>query len=225
MTEQTMTREQWLNAAVEVFRPRFVEIGLPLPEKVHVSVGFPDGFGAESKYVMAVCFCRDASTGGINEIFVSPEYDNTTTVLGVLIHELIHAADDNKSGHKGAFAEAATRLGLTGKMTATVPGVALEAELITIAETLGEYPHVRTRLFELLAEVKANPVPAGERKVPVGSSPVGTLPRVTSGRRPQATYMRKLVCPTGDGFSVRTTAKMLAMGMPSCPCGHVMEEA
>lgn len=220
---ENMTREAWLNSAVEFFRPRFEEVGMPLPEKVHVSVGFPDGFGGESKYVLAICFARMASTGDINEIFISPEYDDTITVLGVLIHELIHAADDNKSGHKGAFAEAATRLGLTGKMTATVPGVTLAAELITISETLGKYPHKRTKVFEILADIKANPVPA-ERKVPVGSAPTGTIPRITSGRTSQKTYMLKLVCPSGDGFSVRATAKMIGIGYPSCPCGQVMCE-
>lgn len=222
MNEQ-ITREEWLNRAVEVFRPRFEEVGMPLPEKVHVSVGFPDGFGAESKQVMAITLASFASTGGINEIFISPEYDHAVTVLGVLIHELIHAADDNKSGHRGKFAEAATRLGLTGKMTATVPSVGLEAELITISETLGAYPHKRTMIFEVLDAAKKNPVPT-ERKVPVGSTPTLERPRVHSGRTSQKTYMLKLVCPSGDGFSVRTTAKMLTIGYPSCPCGQVMCE-
>lgn len=36
---QGRTRESWLEAAVEVFRPRFVEVGHPLPSKLHVSAG------------------------------------------------------------------------------------------------------------------------------------------------------------------------------------------
>jgi hypothetical protein len=224
MTEN-MTREAWLNSAVEFFRPRFEEIGMPLPEKVHVSVGFPKGTSGESKYVMAICFIRAVSTAGVNEIFISPEYDDAATVLATLLHELIHAADDGIHGHRGAFAEAATRLGLTGKMTETVPGVTLAFELITIAESLGTYPHKRTQVFEYMEKVKR--VTAAMPKVPSGSGiVVEDEPRnPTSGRTGQKTYMLKLTCPSGDGFSVRTTAKMLTIGYPSCPCGQVMCES
>lgn len=218
------TREAWLNQAVEVFRPRFIEVGMPLPEAVHVSVGFPRGTSGESKYILATCFIRAVSTAGINEIFISPEYDKAEMILGILLHELIHAADDGENGHKGPFAEAATRLGLTGKMTETVPGVALEAELITIAEELGAYPHQRTTVFEFLEAQKAAAV--DQPKVPVGSTPrMDRTPRIAPGRAPQKTHMLKLICPSDDGFSVRTTAKMLAIGYPSCPCGQVMHEA
>src|SRR6185312_11504657 len=64
-------------------------------------------------------------------------------MLVSLLHELIHAADDCVSGHKGAFAEAATRLGFDGPMTQTPPGVELAAEVITLAEALGPFPHAR----------------------------------------------------------------------------------
>jgi hypothetical protein len=42
-------------------------------------------------------------------------------MLVSLLHELIHAADDCASGHKGAFAEAVTRFGFQGPMTQTRP--------------------------------------------------------------------------------------------------------
>jgi hypothetical protein len=96
---QGLTREAWLHRAIEAFRPRFTEIGLPLPDKVHVSVGFGYSSRAESKYILGQCWAPAAT-------------------LISLLHELIHAADDCQSGHKGAFAEAATRLDPT---TADVP--------------------------------------------------------------------------------------------------------
>lgn len=223
MSEQ-ITREEWLNRAVEIFRPRFVEVGMPLPERVHVSVGFPKGAAGESKYVLAVCLIRAVSTAGINEIFISPEYDKGDHILGILIHELIHAADDGLHGHKGAFAAAATRLGLTGKMTETVPGVDLAAELITIAGSLGPYPHQRTQYYEYLEKVKVLTDLSKVRSDSAGGTVEDEPRKPASGRGKQATYMLKLTCPSGDGFSVRTTAKMLTIGYPSCPCGQVMCE-
>ncbi len=40
-------------------------------------------------------------------------------------------------------AEAATRLGFQGPMTQTPPGIELTAEVITLAEALGPFPHAR----------------------------------------------------------------------------------
>lgn len=38
----------------------------------------------------------------------------------------------------------------------------------------------------------------------------------------QTTRMRKVTCPV-DGYIVRTTAKWLEIGIPTCPCGTEME--
>jgi hypothetical protein len=40
MTAPTITREAWLHAAIEIVRPWFAEVGMPIPEMVHVLVGF-----------------------------------------------------------------------------------------------------------------------------------------------------------------------------------------
>jgi hypothetical protein len=45
----------------------------------------------------------------------------------------------------------------------------------------------------------------------------------TSNRKKQTTRMLKVECPA-DGYTVRTTAKWLAMGVPTCPCGTEMWE-
>lgn len=55
------------------------------------------------------------------------------------------AMDDCESGHKGGFARMAKRLGLEGKMTATVAGPALAEDLAGIAKKLGDYPHAALR--------------------------------------------------------------------------------
>ncbi|MDT8915806.1 hypothetical protein [Amycolatopsis sp. PS_44_ISF1] len=205
MTAPTQTREMWLHKAIEALRPRFEEVGMPLPEKIHVSVGFGGAARAENKFILAVCWATEASADKANHIFISPVLDDTARILDVLIHELIHAADNCKSGHKGPFAEAATRLGLTGKMTATVASVELAAEMITLAETLGDYPHGKFTAFDHAPAPKPGEEPAPK-------------PKVSSGPSAQGTRMLKLVCPE-DGYTVRTTAKWLAVGYPSCPCG------
>ena len=128
--DQGMTREAWLHRAIEAFRPRFTEIGLPLPAKVHVSVGFGYSSRAESKYILGQCWARRASADGVNHIFLGAQEGDPAAMLISLLHELIHAADDCASGHKGAFAEAATRLGFQGPMTQTPPGLDLTADVI-----------------------------------------------------------------------------------------------
>lgn len=205
----TRTRELWLEDAIEALRPRFEEVGLPLPERIHVSVGFGYGARRESATILGQCWARSASADGINHVFISPEVGDTARVLDILLHELIHAADDLQSGHKGRFAEAATRLGLEGKMTATTASVELAAEFMCLAETLGEYPHGALTTAQVPVKTPVDP----------SGNPV---PRVHSGPRKQGTRMLKLTCPC-CGYTVRTTQKWIEVGMPRCPAGTEME--
>jgi hypothetical protein len=98
-------------------------------------------------------------------------------------------------------------------MTATTASVELAAEMITLAETLGDYPHGRFTAFDR---------PAVRPEVP--GEEVPDEPRVSSGPRSQGTRMLKLVAPC-CGYTVRTTRKWIEVGMPSCPCGSEMELA
>jgi hypothetical protein len=213
-TERTdMSREAWLEAAIGMFRPRFEEVGLPLPEHVHVSVGFGYGSRAESKYILGQTWARRASADGVNHVFVGPQEGDPASMLITLLHELIHVADDNRSGHKGAFAEAATRLGFNGPMTQTPPSVELAAELAVMAAELGAFDHAKLDPDMALAPV---PVPAGgEAAAP---------PKIHSGPAKQGTRMIKLVAPD-CGYQVRTTRKWIELGAPMCPHGVTMEEA
>jgi hypothetical protein len=193
-----VTREQWLEAAVAELRPLLEEVGAPVPE-VRVSVGWPSSKATSRKNrTIGECWKRQTAADGISQIFLSPTLGGEEQVLGVLVHELIHAWDDGKSGHKGnvakreGFRGKATAIGLTGKMTATTVGEELLPKLTAIAEKIGDYPH--------------SPLsPSGKEKV-------------------QTTRMLKLECPE-DGYIVRTTAKWLDMGYPICPCGTEMEDA
>lgn len=184
-----VTREAWLTSAIEALQPLFIETGIDLPP-VRVSCGFPKG---SARKIIGQCWPSKASADGQPQLFISPTLSDASQVLAVLVHELVHAADDCKSGHKGAFTRSARSLGLEGKMTATVAGAALATQLAAIACTLGGYPHSVINLDG------------------------GTVKK-------QTTRMLKVEC--GEcGYTVRTTAKWLEVGVPLCPCNQMPMEA
>ena len=195
------TREEWLVAGVEALRPLFEQVGEQIPA-VQVSVGWPGGRGKKNS-VIGQCWHKDASASGIAQIFVSPVLDDAVRVLDVLTHEIVHAIDENASGHKGRFAKIAKAVGLEGKMTATVAGEGLKDCLVKIAEGLGDYPH----------GALLNPGDGAD------------------GPKKQGTRMIKVACATPDDvtdvYIVRMTRKWLdAVGAPKCPChDEVMVEA
>jgi hypothetical protein len=139
MTTDT-TREDWLTEAAHYILD---DLLMPLTTKerppFRVSVGFT---GARSSKAIASCFVRAASGDGHNEIFVSPEHNDSLAVLASLVHELIHAIDDCQSGHRGGFAKLARTAGLEGPLTATVAGEWLKNWLQeNIVAALGPIPH------------------------------------------------------------------------------------
>jgi len=96
--------EVWLNEAVELLRPRFRQAGYEIPP-VHVSVGFStDGYkpGARTNTI-GVCHASFMTIEGVNEIYITPMRTEPVDVISILVHELIHAIDDCKSGHGAGF--------------------------------------------------------------------------------------------------------------------------
>lgn len=138
------TREEWLVAAAHALRPLFDEQGAPDYPRFRVSCGFPKG-GRRS---IGQAWTPEASGDETAELFVSPELETlveagTPGVVDVLLHELIHAVVGNECGHKGPFRKLAKGIGLEGKMTATVPSVALAERLLLLVAPLGPYPHAK----------------------------------------------------------------------------------
>lgn len=144
MTTTTITREQWLHAAADALRPLFDNIeNARLPKHFDISVGFPGGGSARRR--IGECWSKSASAAGRHQVFISPVLGEPEQVLSTLLHEMIHVADDNKSGHKGEFRRIAKALGFEAPMTSTPAGDELKATLKAIAKTLktehGAYPH------------------------------------------------------------------------------------
>jgi len=84
--------------------------------------------------------------------------DNSVDVLDTLAHELIHAIDDNKSGHKkgGAFDKMARTIGLEGKLTSTYAGEELKGRLNGIVKTIGKFPLRQVNLEGLRRDTNRN---------------------------------------------------------------------
>lgn len=212
-TETSPTREGWLHRAIEIYRARFTEVGYELPEKIHVSVGFSFGSKQESLHTRGCCWARAASVDEVNHIFISPALADTAQVLLTLLHECIHAALDCEDGHRKRFAEIATRFGFEGSMTSSQAGLDLGLELITLAETLGEYPHGQLRVGTPVPVTPGVPVPVGG----------GGGAWITSAGKAQRNRYHKVICPA-DGYTVRIAQKWIDAGLPSCGiCGHELQ--
>lgn len=134
------SREAWLEAAVEHLRIDFTEAGFPVPEKVRVSVGWPGGRGKKAG-VIGQCWPQSMATDSLHAIFISPVLTDPIRVLGVLVHELVHASVEKGTQHKGSFVKAAKHIGLTPKWTATGESPELVERLTIIAGILGDYNH------------------------------------------------------------------------------------
>ena len=187
-------REAWLEAAVKEVSKLFKAIDHEVPT-VRVSVGWPGGRG-KKQGVIGQCFATTSATDKVAQIFVSPVVAEPIKALVVVAHELVHAVDDCKSGHKSGFIKIARELGFTPKWTVATPETIseeLREKLEAIAEKLGSYPHAAI-------------VPS-ERPVV------------------QKTYMLKVLCVEDPSYFIRMTrGKIEEYGTPLCPCHHLEME-
>lgn len=186
-----INREQWLNAAVEKFKPVFSSAGLEIPP-LYVSCGFPSR-NATSNKKRRIGECWDGLTSADKkpQLFITPFLIDPIApggVLATLAHELVHATIGCKAGHGPAFVKAMKKVGLEGKPTATSANEELLATCGSIVKSIGAYPHSELKLVK-------------ERKV-------------------QTTRMLKAACPECE-YQIRLTRKWAAVGVPNCPCaGH-----
>jgi hypothetical protein len=138
-TTTNITREQWLEIAVKEVALANPSITLP---PVKVSCSWPGGGSARKR--IGECWAKSASQGKINEIFISPKLEDPARVVSVLVHEMAHAIDDCKNGHKAAFIKIGKSLGLEGKPTQMELPTALAAALANaVIAKAGAFPHRR----------------------------------------------------------------------------------
>ena len=134
-----MNREEWLHALCGKFNELFKGIGYEIPPNIKISCGFPSK-GVRSKSI-GECWDNDCSDGKFSEIFISPKLDEPLVVASTLVHEIIHATIGVKEKHNKVFKDMALKIGLEGKMTATVAGEGLKDKLTKILSEMDKYPH------------------------------------------------------------------------------------
>ena len=138
------SRESWLRAATTELRPYFESVGHKLPEKIRFAVAFPST-GRKGNRV-GECWHASTSEDEHFEIIVRADLAEPVEVLGVLVHELVHAALPADAGHGKIYRGAAQKIGLEGKMRHALPGKLLNDRLNELAAILGPLPHARLRI-------------------------------------------------------------------------------
>src|SRR5271165_2772425 len=159
------SRESWLRSATIALRPYF--------ESWHGS----------------------AADDGNFEIIILADIADPVEVLGVLVHELIHAVLPIDAGHGKLYKEAAIKIGLEGPMRHALPNQLLRPRLVELAESLGALPHARLNIDR------------------------GRDNRPADQPKKQRTRLLKAECGgEGCGYTVRITAKWVDdIGPPLCP--------
>lgn len=148
--------------------------------------------GGNRQKRIAECWRPESSADGVGHIFISPILIGDVLVLGSLAHELVHAVNHSR----GATGH--------GKVFAD------------IAKPLG--------LVGKMTETVAGPELAAKLEAigaALGEYPHALLKPGGSPTKKQTTRMIKVEAEC-CGYTVRTTAKWLEVGLPSCPCGNLM---
>ncbi len=180
------TREGWLRSATNELRPYFDKLGYTLPEKIRFAIAFTSG-GKRGR-IAGECWHPSASADGHYEIFIRADVDDPIEVLGILIHELVHALLPPEAKHGKQYKAIATRIGLEGKMRYALPGPVLKDRVHALAASLGPLPHARLN-FTKSADTK----------------------------KKQTTRYLKAECGAACGYTIRITSKWARAGLPSCP--------
>lgn len=138
-------REEWLNRALLHIRRHFVQAGYEVPDNIRVTCGWPSqkALGTRSRRI-GECWSHRCSGDKTYEIIVSLYLSDAVQVIGVLIHEVVHATVGVEQGHNAVFGRCARAVGLTGKLTATTETPELRTTIEQwVKDDLGTYPHAK----------------------------------------------------------------------------------
>jgi len=137
------TREEYLQKAKDELNGRvFKQAGYEIPE-VKIACSWALGTADKNKKTLGQCVPRSWSKANINEIMIMPTVDDSEQVIDTLAHELVHAVDDNKSGHGAGFRKICLAVGLNGssQMRYACAGDELKQTITEIVKDIGLYPH------------------------------------------------------------------------------------
>jgi hypothetical protein len=187
------TRESWLRAATRGLTPYFASCGLTVPENIRFAIAFPSTGRNGAR--IGECWHSSTSDDGNYEIIIRADIADPVEVLGVLVHELIHAILPADAGHGKLYRDAAIKIGLEGKMRHAMPSQLLRPRLVELAESLGALPHAKLNIDR------------------------GRDNRPADRPKKQRARLLKAECGgDGCGYTVRITAKWVdEIGAPLCP--------
>ena len=144
------TREEYLQKAKDELNERvFKQAGYEIPE-VKISCSWALGTADKNKKTLGQCVPRSWSKANINEIMIMPTVDDSEQVIDTLAHELVHAVDDNKSGHGAGFRKICLAVGLNGssQMRYACAGDELKQTITEIVKDIGLYPHSELQIHK-----------------------------------------------------------------------------
>ena len=144
------TREEYLQKAKDELNDRvFKQAGYEIPE-VKIACSWALGTADKNKKTLGQCVPRSWSKANINEIMIMPTVDDSEKVIDTLAHELVHAVDDNKSGHGAGFRKICLAVGLNGssQMRYACAGDELKQTITEIVKDIGLYPHSELQIHK-----------------------------------------------------------------------------
>lgn len=143
------SREHWLKIAASIITDEVITpvINIPAPA-IRYSLTAPKT-GHKKGTILGECWNRAASADDHNEIFITSNLDDSLRILDVLLHEMIHAYDNNQHGHGPEFQRLCKMVGLQGgnngrskeSFTSTIASPELADDLQDIIDTIGPIPH------------------------------------------------------------------------------------
>jgi hypothetical protein len=138
------TGQGWLKAGVRLLDEYvFSKAGYATPQ-VFPTIGFPSrNATSRVRRYLGQCWVSSISDAGVNYICISPLIKTDVERLDILAHEMVHAVDDCKSGHRGNFIKICKAVGLTkGTPSSASAGAALMHIIEQICLELGPCPLV-----------------------------------------------------------------------------------
>jgi hypothetical protein len=138
-----LTREQWLNAAVDELRPMFQALApFPAAQRIRVTCGFPSNW--KRSKALGECHPAENSDDKHFEILIAPTMASPRDVFAVLVHEVAHTCA-GQMNHGRLFGQTCEALGLLPHAQrgykATVPCDKFDDLFAGIIDSLGDYPH------------------------------------------------------------------------------------
>ena len=147
---KNINRETWLNLMIDKSVPLFDEAGFKISdirEKLKASCSVMVGMRKSKKFnAIGQHLPTEWNKNANHELLISPVLEDEITVVGVLIHEMVHAIQRHLYGndvkpHGKEFRAIALAVGLEVKMKATTESPELAEKIKKWVSEIGKYPH------------------------------------------------------------------------------------